>query len=294
MSLNFFKLKYIFSFLERFDSKELYLKKREKFLCEEIHIQVEALKAHLDELEAEMKEKLIASAHSCHVNMQKFEKTNRYRIIDMVSELENLKLNALSFEKDHDQQTLTNLLQKQSMNRCLANISDLNHLNRTLHEMTGELKFSPNPDLPSSALVGSLKTIKEVNLVDLFKNVKAQTSVNKIKSIPNSSQLMPITPKYVCLLDQYNYLFTDSQQKQIVQLSLDSADFVKSSHEDHSIIRNPDGICIDRKGHIFITDSELNLIFKLDSDFHLIKKFGSKDLKWPRKFLLLLLDIIFL
>ena len=220
--------------------------------------------------------------------MENFEKTNRYHLVDMVNELENLKINAKSFESDRDNQALTSVLQKQSMNRCLANISELNRLNRTLNDMTNELKFSPNPDMPKSSIIGSLKSIKEINLVEMFKNIKAQSSISKIKCIPNSNQLMPITPKYLCIMDQYNYLFTDSQQKQIVQLSLDSADFIKSSHVDHQIIKNPDGICIDRKGHIFITDSELNLIFKLDLDFNLIKKFGSKDLKWPRKHLRIL------
>ncbi len=251
-------------------------------MFEEIHIQVESLKAYLDELEVEMKEQLNASCHSCHANMEIFEKNNRYHLVDMITELENLKINAKSFERDNENQTLTNVLQKQSMNRCLTNISELNRLNRTLNEMTSELKFSPNPDLPNRSIIGSLKSIKEINLVEMLKNVKAQSSISKIKCIPNSNQLMPITPRYMCIMDQYNYFFTDSQQKQIVQLSLDSGDFIKSSHFEHHIIKNPDGICIDRKGHIFITDSELNLIFKLDLDFNLIKKFGSKDLKWPR------------
>jgi len=210
------------------------LKKRQKFLNEEIHIQVESLRAHLDELEEEMKQNLNNSCENASLNMKKFELNHRFQLVDMINELENLRSN---YPIRENAESLSKILQKQSLDKIVSNISDLNQLNKTINEMINEVQFSPNPDLLTLPIIGTLKIVKETNLIEQFKTIKSQTFINKIKSIP------------------------DSYQK----------------------VRNPDGVCINPKtGHLYITDSELNQIIKLDSSLNILKRFGSKDLKWPR------------
>lgn len=265
---------------ERFDCKENYLQKRKKYLSEEIHIQVETIKNHLDELEELMKEELDSSCRNALINMNKFEKSNRHCLIDMIGELENLKLNEASYYKEGE--GLSRQMQKQSVNKCLLNLDELNKLNKNLSEMINEIKFTPNIDMPSASVIGTLKAIKEINLLEQFKTIKTQTFINKIQSIPDSSQRMPITPRYVCIPDKFNLIFTDSQTKQIIQLTLDTGDFVRSTNLN-GVLKNPDGICLQPKtGHLYVSDSELNVVFKLDSGFNVLKKFGQRDLKWPR------------
>lgn len=127
-----------------------------------------------------------------------------------------------------------------------------------------------------------LTKIKEVNLVEMFKTIKLESQINKIPSIKGSGQLMPISPRYLCIADPYNLFFTDSQTKQVIQLKLDTGDFVRSTNLS-SLIKNPDGICVNtRTGHIYISDHELKIIFKIDPQLKLVKKFATKELKWPR------------
>lgn len=270
---NFLKIK------ERFETKDMILKKRQKFLNEEIHIQVESLRAHLDELEEEMKQNLNNSCENASLNMKKFELNHRFQLVDMINELENLRSN---YPIRENAESLSKILQKQSLDKIVSNISDLNQLNKTINEMINEVQFSPNPDLLTLPIIGTLKIVKETNLIEQFKTIKSQTFINKIKSIPDSYQKVPITPRFVSILDQYNLIFTDSQSKQLVELSLDTGDFIKTSSLNGHC-RNPDGVCINPKtGHLYITDSELNQIIKLDSSLNILKRFGSKDLKWPR------------
>ncbi len=48
-------------------------------------------------------------------------------------------------------------------------------------------------------------------------------------------------------------------------------------------MKNPEGICSNKNGSsIYVTDAELSTVYKLDSQLNLVKKFGQKDLKWPR------------
>lgn len=226
-----------------------------------------------------MKDDLNQSCRNALINLEKFEKTNRHNLVDMITENENLKLNASRLESN-DLKNLSKVLQKQSVNKCLSNLNDLNKVNKTINEMINEIKFSPNSETPDQSIIGALKTVNEINFVEQFKVIKKQTFISKIKSVPN--QQMPITPKFICIADQFNLFFTDSQSKQLVQLSLDSGDFIRATNIN-GVLRNPDGICIQhRTGHIYISDSELNVVFKLDSQFNVIKKFGQKDLKWPR------------
>ena len=262
---------------ERFNSKESYVQKRQEFLSEEIHIQIETIKMHLDELEDAMKEELNESCKNVVFNLNKYEKSNRHTLIDMIGELENLKLNQVRFNHKRDLDKAENAQKKQSLNQCLLNLSELNKFNRNLSDMINELRFTPNLEMPNASYIGTLKAIKEINFLEQFKTIKSQTFINKIRSIPESSQQMPISPRFVCIPDQFNLFFTDSQSKQLVQLSLDTGDFIRSTNIG-GVLKNPDGICVNKKtGNLYISDSELNVVFKLDSAFNMLKNFGQKD-----------------
>ena len=264
---------------------------------------MEALKAHLDTLEAEMKDSLEQSTQNMVLMLDKFEKQNESRLEDMKITIENLKSNAmlmngvtingsiggaenggvLTSKKQQLNPKLNLALQNQSVNSCVEHLSELTKISKSISEMINELKFDPHVDLPSaSSLIGDLKCVHDINLKELFKTVKTHTQISRMCSLPGSNQLMPISPRYMCIGDPYTLFFTDSQTKQLVQVKLDSGELVRASNLGGQL-KNPDGVCVNPiAGCIYVSDSELKIIFKIDYQFNILKKFGFRDLKWPR------------
>ena len=155
-------------------------------------------------------------------------------------------------------------------------------MNSSFSEMVGELRFEPNVDFPSKSIIGYIKRIDEVNLKEQFKTIKNQKSVAKICSSSDRKLKYPISPRFITVLDAFSLLVTDSQTKHLLQLTLDTGEFVRSTNLGGQF-KSPDGVCVNPKtGHIYVSDSELKIIFKLDSELNLVKKFGGKELKWPR------------
>lgn len=223
------------------------------------------------------------------INLEKFENMHRVELDEMKITIENLKSNSMNYingDKDGNKlkinRSLSNALEHQSVNNCILHLNELNKIQHSFNDMVGELRFEPNVDLPEKSLVGNLKQINDLNLKEQFKTIKSQSYITKIRSLPSTNQQMPITPRYLCVGDPYNLFFTDSQTKQLIQLRLDTGDFVRSTNLNGKL-RNPDGICVNPKaGHLFVGDSETKCIFKLDFEFNILKKFGLKDLKWPK------------
>ena len=272
---------------DRLASKDTSLKKRREFIKNEIHVQMETIRNHLVQLEQEMLDNLDASCKNIEVSLSKFEDMYRGELSEKKTLIENLKSNAFSYayglQADSEKKHKMNLVnQQQSVEKCIQSLNDLNSLNVSINEMIGELRFDPNIDLPDKSIIGKLKKVREINLVDIFKNIKLDSQINRIASIAGSSQLMPISPRYLAITDPTSLCFTDSQTKQLIMLKLDTGDFVRSSSQGGQF-KNPDGICVNPKtGHVYVSDNEQKVIFKLDSQLTLIKKFGSKELKWPR------------
>jgi DNA-binding beta-propeller fold protein YncE len=278
---------------DRFESRDAYLSRRKAFIQNEIHDQVEAIKKHLDNLEIEMNESLEKSSINMIANIDKYHNLVKNDIDNINKSSEYLKANAFSYanhyekkisngdlkSKEQNRKRVDLSVQHHSVNTALNNLNDLKKINRSLSDMVDELRFDPNYDLPSKSIIGRLKNIKEINLMEQFKVLKSQTQISRIGD--SSGQQNPISPKYLCIPDQYRLLFTDSQSKQIVELKLETGDFSRSTNLNGQI-KNPDGICSNHKGHIYVTDAEHNFVFKLDSQLNLVKKFGQKDLKWPR------------
>lgn len=162
---------------DRLQNKEKYLNKRREFIENEIHVQIEALKEHLDALEAEMKESLAESTQNMVRNLEKFEKANGPRLGDMKIALENLKANSVLNGSDSARKLnpkLNMVMQHQTVNSCVENLTELTKINRSMSEMISELKFEPNIDFPSaSAIIGELMEVKDANLKEHFKAVKS-------------------------------------------------------------------------------------------------------------------------
>jgi hypothetical protein len=239
-------------------------------------------------MEQDMLESLDNSCKNIEASMAQFENSYRGELDEKRALVENLKSNAFSYaygvQPDHgDKKGKLNLIQQQqSVNKCASCIDDLNELSFNISEMIGELRFDPALELPGKSIIGKLKKIREMNLEELFKSIKLESQINKITSLQGSSQLMPISPRYLCIADRYNLFFTDSQTKQLIQLKLDTGDFVQSTNLG-GLLKNPDGVCVNSKtGHIYVSDHELKIIFKIDTQLNLVKKFGNKELKWPR------------
>ena len=272
---------------ERLSSRETSLRTRKEYIRSEIRGQIEAIKQNLDAMEEEMLEDLESSCKSIESGMDKFEKSFRTELNEKKILIENLKSNAFSYAYgvpvDSEKKHKLNLIQQHSsVDKCLQNLSELNEHSSTLSEMIGELRFDPNPETPGRSLIGKLKKLREVNLVEQFKTIKLESQINKCCSIHGSSQLMPISPRYLCVADHFNLFFTDSQTKQLIQLKLDTGDFVRSTSLS-GLLKNPDGICVNKRtGHIYVSDHELKIILKIDTQLNLVKKFGNGELKWPR------------
>jgi hypothetical protein len=268
---------------DRFQNKEAYLTKRREFIENDIHAQVEHLKAYLDQLEIDLKANLNKSCTNMSLNLEKFQSENETNLNTIKAEMCQLKENAFSYAYSYskDNKKSPDLsIQHQSVDKCFKFLNDVEDMNDTFSDMLDDLQFNPNVDLPGKSLIGSIKRVKHTSLKEsLNKDIKSYSHVNRVNSITSSH---PISPRYMCLIDRFNLLFTDSQTKHLIQLDVDTNDFVRSTNLNGQL-RNPDGICINPiTGHIYVSDGELKVIFKLDSKFNLIKKFGQRDLKWPR------------
>lgn len=286
---------------DRFEFREANLNKRKLYIENEIHEQVEAIKKHLDNLEIEMKESLSLSTKNMEANLDKYHYIVKDELANIKQSFDGLKSNAFSYAYQFDKhgneknnqnensakgngiKTIDLSLQHQSVNLALNYLNDVNKMSLNLSIMIDELRFDPNFDLPNKSFIGRLKKIKEINFREQFKSLSSQSQINRINSSFNSrsNQLVPITPKFLCIPDQHRLLFTDSQSKQIIELRLDSGDFVSTTNLGGQI-KNPDGICSDKSGFIYVTDAEQSSVFKLDSNLNFVKKFGQKELKWPR------------
>lgn len=239
----------------------------------------------MEQLEIELCDRLELSCRNVSSNIKQFEQAHLADISDIKLSFENLKTNTASYltaAKTSIEPNFLNVLQIQCINKCQTHLSDLNTLNNLMNDMVGELRFEPNIDLPDLSIIGDLRQVQEINLKEQFQSIKSQSQITRIKSLPGSMQQIPISPRYVCIPDPFHLFFTDSLSKHLVQLTLQTGDFVRSTNLNGQF-KNPDGICVNsRAGFIYVSDSDLNIIFKLDSNFNLIKKIGHKDLKWPR------------
>lgn len=258
-----------------------------------------------------MKASLCESTDNMINNLEKFEKANQARLDEMKLAIEGLRKSASlnnsntdlpgmvnlsptmpnghhgsiggGGKKLHLSPKLTQLKQHQSVNSCVENLSELNKINKLIAEMVSELKFEPVVEFPSAcSLVGDLKEVKDANLKELFKTLKAHSQITRMFSLPGTPQPMPISPRYMCIADPYTLFFTDSQTKQLVQVRLDSGEIVRASNLGGQL-KNPDGVCVNPiAGCVYVSDSELKIIFKVDYSLNVLKKFGFRDLKWPR------------
>lgn len=286
---------FLFIIKDRLQNKDKYLNKRREFIENEIHAQIEALKEHLDVIEEEMRASLAESTENMIGNLDKFEKANQSRLDDMKIAIENLKKNAnvnsgsngdingSSSNKKLLNPKLAQVMQHQSVNSCVENLGELSKINKLIAEIVSELKFEPVVEFPSpTLLIGDLKEVKDANLKEMFKTVKAHSQITRMCSLPGSAQPMPISPRYMCIADPYTLFFTDSQTKQLVQVRLDSGEIVRATNLAGQL-KNPDGVCVNPiAGCVYVSDSELKIIFKIDYSFNVLKKFGYRDLKWPR------------
>jgi DNA-binding beta-propeller fold protein YncE len=277
---------------ERFSSKEKSLEKRKEYIKEDIKRQVDALKQHLDSLEQEMLQSLDSSCSNIQTNLSKIEQAYRNDLEEKRKLLEDLKSNAFSYaygvkvdEKQNKngkkKDGLNTSQQHYSVEKCMQSINQLNRVNYSISEMIDELRFDPNIDLPGKSLIGKLRKVKDVNLMEMFKTISLESQINKVTSL-RSSQLMPISPRFLCIPDANNLYFTDSQTKQLIHLKLDTGDFMRATNLN-GMLKNPDGLCVNSKtGHIYLGDNEQKVIFKLDSSFNVVKKISTKEVKWPR------------
>ena len=261
------------------------MNKRKELIENEIHDQIANLKKHLDQIEIEMKACLDKSVDNMKSNLQKFEQDHKPELKEIKSSIETLRSNSLSYVNGDSKlktSKLNQTIQFKTVDSCIFHLNELSKINHNFSDIISELKFDPNVDLPSRTIVGKLRQINNLDLAEQFKVIKSQTQITKIQSIPGSNVMMPISPKYACIADSQTLLFTDSQSRHLIEINLVTGDFVRSTNLN-GILKNPDGICVNpKKNYIYLTDSELKCIFKLDYDFNLLKRFGVKDLKWPK------------
>ena len=259
------------------------MESRRKFIEEEIRVQVEALRKQLDDCEQLMQEKLKESCHNLSVNITEFKLKHDKELEGIKRGADLLKSQAFSYAADpkpKDEKHLNVAPLNRSANKCLSFMNHLNSLNKSLSDMIEEVRFIPNIEGVTMDTVGKLKFIKEINIKDQFRVFKDQNEINCMRY--NLNKKLAISPRYLCIADKNNMLFSDSQTKQLVQVTISSGDYVNSTCLE-GVLKNPDGISVNyNKGHIFVSDCELGIVFKLDSKFNLIKRIGQKDLKWPR------------
>jgi hypothetical protein len=276
---------------DRLESIEKLLSKRKKFFENEIHEQVAALKAHLDQLETSMIEKLEKSSENMSKNIEIFKIGQQKTIEDIKRSTVTLKSNAFGYANNYDtksetksknaQKNVTLVDQHESVQKCITHLNEINDINSTFSDMVGELRFEPNHEFPSRSIIGYIKRIEEINLKEQFRTIKNQKNVSKITSTDGKHKY-PISPRFLCILDAFNLLVTDSQSKNLLQLSLETGEYIRSTNLNGQF-KSPDGVCVNPStGDIYVSDSEIKVIFKLDSELNLIKKFAGKDLKWPR------------
>ena len=268
--------------LERLNSNEDYLAKRKTFIEEEIDNHVESLKSQLDECKQRMIDQLTASCQNASLNIKSLEENNFSKVNYIKKDADDLKSKAFSYAADYDKHGnnkekfyLNTTPQKKSINSIFAHMSNLNDLNQSMNGIIDEIKFYPNIEPLSLKLIGTLKSVNEINLEEQFKVLASKWEVDGIKSIHKSSKKVPISPHCVYIMNSNNLLFTDVHSKQLVQLNLETSDYVRSTNIDGKL-KNPDGICMDhKKGFIYISDSDQGIVFKLDTNFNIIKQLGK-------------------
>ena len=145
---------------ERLASKESSVRKRKEYLKNEIKVQVETLKQHLEQLEEEMLSSLDSSCANVESSLTKLEQSHQAELRERKALCEALKQNAFSYaygaQADTDKKHKFNLEQQQhSVDKCLKNLNDLNQLNGQIGDLLGELRFDPNVDLPGKSIIGN-------------------------------------------------------------------------------------------------------------------------------------------
>ncbi len=272
-------------FKERLDSSEEYLEKRNNFIKNEIRSQVKALKSQLDDYEQELQRKLSISCANAVTNIDSLKHVHGPELAEVKHSLDILKSNAFSYtngitksSKENanfkEEAYLNTLPQKNSINNCLNYMTDLNKLNESVSGYIDSIKFYPNIESVNESLIGTLTAVTKVNLEEQFKAVRTQWEITSLASVKNEYKKMPISPRNMCELGEQSMLFTDNHTKQIIQLKLETGDYVQSTNLKGAL-KSPDGICINhKKGLIYVADSDLGVVFKLDLNFNIIRQFG--------------------
>lgn len=235
-----------------------------------------------------MKQKLADSCRNSSQNLRAFCQNHQANIDQIKESTSDLKLKAFSYadgrkidsEKSHAGHTkeevyLNTLPQQNSINRILQHMSDLSRLNGSVSNYIDGIKFYPNIEPFTDAVVGNLKTIKHIEQEEQFKSVKSQREISSVRMAPDSKKRMPMSPQYLTILDEFNILFTDSYSKRLTQITLETGDYVQSTSLNGAL-KNPSGLCVNQKnGFIYVVDLELPSIFKLDRNFNILKQFGK-------------------
>lgn len=264
------------------NSNESYLEKRKQFIEEEITNQVESLKLQLDECKQRMIDQLSSSCQNACLNIKSLEENNISKVNHIKNSTEELKMKAFSYAADYDKHGnnkekfyLNSSPQKKSINHIFGHMSNLDDLNQSMNGIIDEIKFYPSIEPLRLKLIGTLKSVDEINLEEQFKVLTSKREIDGIKSIYKSSKKVPISPHCVYIMNSNNLLFTDLHSKQLVQLNLETSDYVRSTNLDGKL-KNPDGICMNHKnGFIYISDSDQGIVFKLDTNFNIIKQLGK-------------------
>ncbi len=243
-----------------------------------------------------MKRKLALSCANAATNINSLKTVHKTDLSDIKHSLENLKANAFSYTNQIKQNSeenanlkekayLNTLPQINSINKCFEHMSEIKKLNESVSGYIDSIKFYPNIECINESHIGALTTVTNVILEDQFKAVKTQSEINSIASVKNSTKKMPISPRSMCELDGRSILFTDNHTKQIIQMKIETGDFVQSTNLKGAL-KSPDGICINqKKGFIYVVDSDLGSVFKLDMNFSIIRQFGKlKQNKFMKNF----------
>lgn len=268
---------------------------RKRFIEAEIHSHVESLKAELNDYEQILINKLSESCINAAASIKTLENSHQNDLQEIKHSADVLKSQAFSYadtimkstgkngENISKEQAYLNILPQQtSVDKCFNHMATLNRLNNAVSDSIENIKFYPNIEPIGEALIGKLQSFKKINLETQFKAVRGQWDLNGFKSAKNSNKRIPIAPHHLCILDENHILVTDAHSKQIIQMRLDTGDYVSSTNLKGSL-KCPDGICINqKKGFIFVVDSDLGCVFKLDKNLNVIRQFGGKDLRWPR------------
>jgi hypothetical protein len=208
--------------IDKSESLDKQIEKRRDYIENEINIQRETLKNHIDSLADDLIENLDKSCLNAKLNFKCLGITPACIMIEIGNE------------------TKTNNSKKEEilLENYFTELKKLNDTESLIDGVVNELSFEPNFDLPSSSMIGQLKTIKEIILIDQFKKMKQQKVIKNLKTFNENQKIIPISPRYLCILDKNNILFTDAQNKNVVQLNLKTNQFVTSFRD---VLKNPMG-----------------------------------------------------